>query len=173
MCSKLSTSVGTLYKLKSFLPEEIIENLYYSLVHPHIIYNIESWFGASQIMIKKSEFYKENHQEQFLIFNLLTIRNPFSKKNNLILELDDLYKFSLSFSMFNYINNSINHKDIISSCISFNSTHHECQTRMRSNLSVIHFNRINNWNNLPTKLKNITSSANFRIKLKNHFCSQY
>ena len=104
-------------------------------------------------------------------------------ENNLILKLDDLYKFNMSISTINYMKNSINQRDFISSCLSFILTYHEYQTGMGSNLSVTRFNRtasqssyiyqsINNWSTLPTNLKNITSSTSFRIKLKYHFCFQ-
>ena len=59
ICTKLSRSVGILYKLKSFFPETILKNLYYSLVHPYINYNIESWFGASEYMLERFEFCKK------------------------------------------------------------------------------------------------------------------
>ena len=58
--SKLSRSVGILNKLKSLLPEEILKNLLYSLVHPYIDYNIYSRFGSFQKFTKKlikSNFY--------------------------------------------------------------------------------------------------------------------
>ena len=42
ICTKLSKSVGILYKLKSFLPETILKNLYYTLVYQYISYNTES-----------------------------------------------------------------------------------------------------------------------------------
>ena len=53
MCHKLSRSVGILYKFKSFFPEDVFKNLYYTLVHPYLNYNIELWFGASEYMLEK------------------------------------------------------------------------------------------------------------------------
>ena len=96
--SKLSRSVGILYKLKSFLPEEILKNLYYSLVHPYINYNIESWFGASQYMIEKVRILQR--QSLGAVFNLTynDHTNSFFK-SNFIIKPDNLYKFILSFEM--------------------------------------------------------------------------
>ena len=90
---------------------------------------------------------------------------------NLILKLDDLYKFNLSVSMFNYINNPTDLRDFNSSCLSFTSSYHGCQTRTNSILSVIRFNRtasqssfvyhsIKNWNMLPRNLKKFLKSQN-------------
>ena len=50
---KLSRSVEIFYKLKSFLTEEILKNLNYSLFHRNSTYKKDSWFGASQYMIEK------------------------------------------------------------------------------------------------------------------------
>ena len=35
--------VGTLFKLKSVLPQEALLKLYYALIHPHLIYGIIVW----------------------------------------------------------------------------------------------------------------------------------
>ena len=99
-------------------------------------------------------------------------------KNNLVLKLEVLYKFILSSSRFNCMNNPTIYRDFISSCISSTSIYHEYQPRLRNNLSYIRFNRtaaqssyfhqsIKNWNDLLTNLRIISSSTIFRIKLKN------
>ena len=46
IASKLSKSVGILYKLKYFLPETVLKLLYFSFVHPYLVYAIEAWFAA-------------------------------------------------------------------------------------------------------------------------------
>ena len=118
---------------------------------------------------------KESPREQLPIFLIKIIEILFFI-NNLILKLGDFYKFNLSVSMFNYINNLTNQRDCILSCIFFNLSYHGYQTRTNSNLSVIRFNRIasqssfvyqspKNWNMLPMNLKKV-STANFKTKLK-------
>ena len=118
---------------------------------------------------------KESPREQLPIFLIKIIEILFFI-NNLILKLGDFYKFNLSVSMFNYINNLTNQRDCILSCIFFNLSYHGYQTRTNSNLSVIRFNRtasqssfvyksMKNWNMLPVNLKSI-STAKLKIKLK-------
>ena len=162
ICNKLSRSVGILYKLKSFLPEKVLKNLYYTLVHPYVNYNIESWFGASEYVLDRVRILQRKSLRA--VFNL-----PYNDhtnsffKNNLILKLDELYKFNLSKSMFNYINNPIPCSDYISSCLSYNSNYHSYQTRTQNDLSIIRFNRTSSqssfiyqgtkvWNKLPQSL---------------------
>ena len=111
------------------------------------------------------------------IFNLpYNGHTNYFSKNNLILKLDDLYKFNLAMSMFNYINNPTDHRDLISSRLTYNSSYHGYSTRTNNNLSVIRFSctasqssfvyqSIKNWFMLPLNLKS-TSKTNFKVKLR-------
>ena len=45
-CNKLSKSVGLLYRLRDFVPHNILINLYYSLVYPYILYGNIVWGGT-------------------------------------------------------------------------------------------------------------------------------
>ena len=110
----------------------------------------------------------------------MTIR--FFSKNSLTLKLDELYKFNPSVSMFNYINNPTNHRDVTLRCLSINSSHHGYQSRNNSKLSFIRFKRtalqssfvygsMRNWNMLPMNQKS-TSTSSFKINFKNQFCSK-
>ena len=140
MCTKLSRSVGILQKHNSFFPEKGLKNLYYTLVHPYLNYNVELWFGASEYMLEKVRVLQR--KSLGAVFNL-----PYNDhtnsffKNSLILKLDECYKFNLSVSMLNCINNPTDNRDFISSCLSFNSSYHVNQTRTNNNLSVIRFKR--------------------------------
>ena len=40
---KISCSIGIMYKLRPFLPLNVLKNVYYSLVYSHIAYAIEVW----------------------------------------------------------------------------------------------------------------------------------
>ena len=41
--SKLSRSVGVISKLRFFLPSSALINLYYSLIHSHLLYGLPVW----------------------------------------------------------------------------------------------------------------------------------
>ena len=43
---KISRSIGIMYKLRPFLPLNVLKNVYYSLVYSHIVYSIEVWGSA-------------------------------------------------------------------------------------------------------------------------------
>ena len=40
---KISRSVGILYKLKFVLPQNSLRTLYYSFIHPHLLYGLIAW----------------------------------------------------------------------------------------------------------------------------------
>ena len=45
---KISKYVGMLFKLSKFLPQEIIKELYYSLLNQFLLYGIEVWHGTCE-----------------------------------------------------------------------------------------------------------------------------
>ena len=50
---KISRVIGIMYKLRSFLPLEVMKNVYYSLMYSHIIYPIEAWGSACKTELDK------------------------------------------------------------------------------------------------------------------------
>ena len=42
-CCKILRSIGGLAKLRRVLPLQDLQNLYYSLIHPHLLYGIIIW----------------------------------------------------------------------------------------------------------------------------------
>jgi len=50
--SRLSKSVGILCKLKHTLPLKTLVNLYYTMIHPHLLYGITVWGNSSNKYLK-------------------------------------------------------------------------------------------------------------------------
>ena len=53
VATKISKTIGLLYKLRYFVDTKIIKTLYYSLVYPHLIYGIEVWGSADETHLNK------------------------------------------------------------------------------------------------------------------------
>ena len=51
--SKVSRSVGVLFKLNSYLPNRILKMLYNSLILPYLNYGVECWYAASNYVLNK------------------------------------------------------------------------------------------------------------------------
>ena len=43
ICSKISKTIGILYRIRNNAPERVLLQLYYSLVFPYLLYCIEVW----------------------------------------------------------------------------------------------------------------------------------
>ena len=48
MSIKVTKSIGLLYKLNRFLPENFLKKLYTSLIYRYLSYGIDAWHGICQ-----------------------------------------------------------------------------------------------------------------------------
>lgn len=61
--TKISKSIGILYKLKYFLPPEVLKIIYLSLVQPYIFYGIEAWVASHRNVTDKMVVMQKKHAE--------------------------------------------------------------------------------------------------------------
>ena len=129
-----------LYKMEIFHPEIFLQNLYNSLVHLYISYNIDSGFERlNTIRGKKSKVYKDSLWENFSIFLTIIKKLFFHERSHSQTSPSLFIKFIIS--TFEYVIHPTTQKDFISHCRSFNSGNHEDQTRTKNSVLVIRFNR--------------------------------
>ena len=53
LSKKSARSLGVMYKIRSFLNTNMLINLYYSLIYPHLLYPIHVWGFAFNINLDK------------------------------------------------------------------------------------------------------------------------
>ena len=53
LIKKISRSIGVLYKIRPFATDAIMKSLYYSIIHPHLIYAIQVWGSTFDKYISK------------------------------------------------------------------------------------------------------------------------
>ena len=53
LTKKISRAIRIMYKLRSFLPLNVMKSIYYSLIYSHIIYAIEVWGSAFKTELDK------------------------------------------------------------------------------------------------------------------------
>lgn len=173
--SKVSRSLGVLYKLNKFLPSYILRSLYFSAIHPYMHYAIEAWYGApgylrSKVVIlqKKairciSNLYYNDHTDPYFA----------SLK---ILKLDDLFKFNIGVYMFRAVS-SLDFDVSLRSSLRSHSDNHSHDTRNKSSLvaprcnrsksmSSIHFNGVAVWNGIGGEIRESSSLNLFKFKFK-------
>lgn len=167
MAIKLSKAVGILYKIRKCVPQNIMINLYYSLVYPYLIYCITVWGGTADshlnplILLQKkiiriitNSSYLAHTAPLFQITEILTVK--------------DLYSYFIGIHMFKlHINNNIQYPS------------HSIITRQRTN-AIIGYQRISQtkkslnysgpiiWNKIPLSIRNCKSLSSFKTSFKSY-----
>ena len=135
---KISKWIGILYKLRYFLPSQILLKIYKSFVHPYILYGLEIWYSSFQyvgdriLVLQKKVMrciYKlpfNDHTSQYF-------------KISRVLKVSDLFKYNLViilFKMFNY-----NMYPSLRSSLTQHADIHSHFTRGRQNFIIPRFRK--------------------------------
>ena len=177
--SKLSKSVGILYKLSKYLPTEILKLLYYTLVQPYFNYSIEVWFSTyknvtNRLNILQKKACRAINKLSFFDHTLEAF------KSMSILKLNELYTFKIAILMYK----SFISIDDSNSYLSITNFNHDHNTRCRNHLPIPIFRRsvsqfsikyasVKIWNEIPIQLKNAKSLYSFKKNLKIYLLSKY
>ena len=179
--TKISKSIGILYKLNKFLPHSVLKTIYLSLIQPYLTYGIVAWHGTTMNLtnILFTLQKKAIRAVNFLPYNTHT--NDYFK-NMKILKLNDQFKFQSSQYIFKtlYFNND---SELKSNLIQHSDIHNH-NTRGASKFNVpkyknkksqfnIDFSGIKIWNSLPLNIKNSKTLSDFNRKLKSTLLSSY
>lgn len=176
---KMSKSIGVLYRIKSFLPLNILRSLYYALVHPHLFYAVEAWCGGPQyltggvLVLQKKAIrcifdlpYNEHTADYFKLSNVLRV--------------DKLYLFNVAVHMHKTIHNNYN-PDLFASLHSHFEIHNR-GTRNKNSLVLPRCNSslsqksilyvgVKTWNSIPDEIRCIVSLNLFRVKYRKYLLS--
>ena len=195
---KVSRALGIMYKLRPYLPLNVMKNVYYSLIHSHINYAIEIWGSAFKTEVDKILILQKRAM-RMMTFNdkFPVVPGPLNPSNPIfasleILKVDDMHKYQVAKFIFKSINKltpeNFHHWFLMNSEVYDHKT--------RSNFKIDDKTAVNNlfipsartthygmklikvsgpriWNSLPTHLKQVTTLEIFLKKLKDHFLSGY
>ena len=99
---KISRSLGIMYKLRPFVPLNVLKNVYYSLIYSHIIYAIEVWGSACKtemdklLVLQKRAMRLMTFNDQYPVLpGPLKPADPIFVKLG-TLKIDDVYKYQVS-----------------------------------------------------------------------------
>ena len=99
LSGKLSKLVGIYYRIHSFVPEDVLTNLYYSLFYPHIIYCIHVWGQAPESHINPIIILQKKIIRIITSSNYLVHSTPLFYKTK-ILKICDVFKFVVATHMY-------------------------------------------------------------------------
>ena len=175
ICSKISKSVGIIYKLNKFFPKDILKTIYQSLIVPYLSYCQEIYYSAPQYCTNRVSILQKKAVRAMnsLPFNDHT---QVYFKTMQLLKLEDMYTLSLVRIMHRKIHHDSGNLPATPS--------HNYETRNRTRLSIPLFNRtatqktfnyqlIVKWNSLPEHFKSVKSKNKFKITVKNYLLSLY
>jgi hypothetical protein len=168
--TKVSKSVGILYKLSSNVPKDVFMSLYYSFIYPYLTYCVVVWGGAADVHVDRLLMLQKRAVRIITNNSYLDHCNPLFHSTGM-LKIKDLYNYLCSIYAFKNVD-------------SFDRVEHMYDTRNKYNL-VPEFQRLATTqrslsfvgqkllNELPLDIKNSNSLPIFKAKLRTQLLSGY
>ena len=124
--NKISKTIGILFKLKHYVPVNVLKTIYTSLIQSYLSYGISVWVAANATNLYHLTILQKRAIRLVNNSNYLDHTNPIFHNLN-ILKLNDLYKVRCLKYMYNVI--FLNKYDFIQSSILSQQVEHNHQTR--------------------------------------------
>ena len=173
--NKISRSIGVLNRVRYIFPTRTLHNLYYSMIHPHLLYCLIVWGNSNFTTINKLVCLQKKAMRIISNSGYRSSTTPIFKKLS-ILKLTDLYKLEISLYMFkclhcllpNVCNQNgptlrpIMPQQTRANSILYNFIQPGCRTTVRERSLALQGPKL--WNSLPCSSKEILSLNIF----KNH-----
>ena len=128
IANKISKSVGILYKIRDFVPPDVLRSLYYSFIHPYITYGLEAWYASFKTDSKKIFVLQKKAIRCIygLSYNSHTAEYFIRAR---ILKLEDLYVYTVGLIMYKSLKFDL-YESIREKLVQVNSIH-SFNTRQR------------------------------------------
>ena len=183
VANKLSRPLGILCNLKHVLPQNALLKLYYSLVHPHLLYSLVVWGSMFPTYLLELASIQNKVVKLIGRGHALESSTHFYAKLK-ILKLFDLYKFETAKLVHDYMNRKL--PPSFSGYFNKSCDVSNCSTRTLDNLynlykPLFHNNRMQRsikyqgvkiWNFLPQSIQKLPKIS-FKIKLKLFLLQSY
>ena len=109
VCTKISRTIGMLYKIRHFVDIKLLKTLYYSLVYSHLTYAIEVWGTADDTYLNRLYILQKRivriitfTDKRQVDYTFLPTEPLFFKMK--IHKIHDIFKLKLSKFVFNCLN---------------------------------------------------------------------
>ena len=165
-----------MYRVRNLLPDTVVSSLYFSLVHPYILYAIISWYGAPSYLSNKVKIYQKRAVRiaKSLDFNGHTLDSFVNMK---LLPVDSLFSYRIAVHMFCTINFPGLDSNLLEKLVSLQSQHNY-PTRNGKNFVIprcrrettkrcLHISGVRVWSSIPAEVKECNNYKQFKIKMKN------
>ena len=103
---KISNALFVIKQLKFSLPKESLRLLYYSLLHPHLMYGILAWGNAGSSVISKTEMIQKRAMRTIHNKHYKSHSDPLFRQSG-VLKVSDLYQLEVLLFMHDYMNDKL------------------------------------------------------------------
>ena len=171
--TKVSRSIGIMNRLRYMLPRSTLLTLYYSMIHPHLLYGLIVWGGANHTALNRLTCLQK---KAVRIITNSAYRSPSTPlfKDLKILKLSDMYTLLICLFMFKCLHNllpfcclrfSPQLRPILSHRTRANELKYDffqprCRTTIRESSLAISGPKF--WNSIPSEIKELTSINSFK-----------
>ena len=173
---KVSRGIGVLCKARKYLNDDALLTLYYSFVHPHLVYCIELWGNAHKSYLDPVIKLLKRAVRVVAGVSRKTHTAPLFREHNL-LNFTQMVTYFTGIFMYKYVNGLL--PKIFENFFVLNQDIHSYPTRQSQNLHVplarsdpmsrtIRFTGVNIYNATSDVLAYAIDIANFKICLKQH-----
>ena len=161
VCTKLSRSVGVIFRLKFILPERVLITLYNSIILPYLVYCNVAWGNTFKSYLDKLRVLQKKAIRLITNSNYRHPSSPLFLRLRM-LPLSELVSFNCVLFMFKL--QSMPHECTLKDLFRQNSQIHNYNTRQRGlirqpfartnvTLTSFHISCIKEWNSLPVDIK--------------------
>ena len=174
--TKISKSIGILYKLRHLIPKSTLVTRYNSFIQSHVLYGLLNWGCANKTTLEPLKITLRKAVRVIDFASYTAHKEPIFKRFKL-LNLENLYKLETAKFMFQI--NQENHSNFLQKEFIKTSKLHCYNTRQSSDLgfslpsistnfkkNFLTFDGVKHWNSLPIELKNIRNKNAFKKMMK-------
>ncbi len=181
LCKKLSRHIGIINRLKSYLPQQTLLQLYYSFIYPHVLYCILVWGNCAKTVINPL-IVLQKRVVRIISGAAFRQHSPPLFKANKILTINDIYHLQVSLFMYRYTNNLL--PRTFNNYFRLSSDVHQRSTRFSHNIRLERFrlklkecslkiSGPNIWNRLEPEFKKSFNINSFKFRLKSNLLNKY
>ena len=179
---KITHAIFSLNQVKNFLPHQTMRNLYYSIVHPHMLYGILAWGNANSTTIRKTILLQKRAIRVIHNIPYRSHTDPYFKESK-ILRVQDLYELQTLIFMHDYQNNKL--PSSFKNYYSYNNDIHP--NRITRQSTLFHKNKPRNtfsqvlpkhkfpdiWNKWAPRIQNLKTTNSIKRHIKNDMFEKY
>ena len=170
ICTKISKTLGIMYKMSNVSPKHILLKLYYALIYPYLLYCNVIWGGTSDQHLNKILLLQKRAVRIITNSSYLQHSDPIFSHLN-ILKIKDLYFYSCCLlakkrqNEFTRVFEVVNTRNATDLNVRFQ--------RLSVTQRSIYHNVPKYFNQLPNEFKQFSNLSEFKRVLRRHLTSRY